>query len=139
MAIPTTPIDGATFVLLQNNISQQADTLPGVADLAESGLSYVVVLNTTIPELDLLTPFYNQYLSMSQFDNTQVFTQVVTALNQHVVNRGTTLLPGDTLSARLNRWFDTNGFGIGLLNVTQTYQRLSSGAGYVIENQYVEP
>jgi hypothetical protein len=139
MAIPTTPISGAQFVYLQNNISQQADALPVVADIAESGLNYVVVLNITIPELDLLTPFYVQYVSMSQLDTINNFSQVVTALNQHVVNRGTTLLPGDTLSERLNRWFDNNGFGVGLLNVTQTYQRLSSGVGYLIENQYVEP
>jgi len=110
-----------------------------VADLAESGLNMVVVLNVTIPELDLLTPFYVQYVSMSQLDTINNFSQVVTALNQHVINRGTSLLPGDTLTDRLNRWFGDNGFGIGLLNVTQTYQRLSSGVGYVIENQYVEP
>ena len=135
MAIPTTPITGAQFDILQNNISAQGDLFPAISDIAESGLNYVVIIDETIPELDLLTPFFNQYNTMTTFDTTGNFTQVVTALNQHVISRGTTALPGETSSDRLNRWLLDNGFGPGGgdRKITATYARLSSGAGYIID------
>jgi hypothetical protein len=47
----------------------------------------------------------------------------------HVIDRGTTLLATDTTSTRLNRWLSGEG-----VQVTQTYARISSGAGFYIDS-----
>jgi hypothetical protein len=129
MPIPNVTVTGDEFTWLQQNVSDQADVMQTVSAIAYSGLQYVVLLQVVTPEVDLVTPSHSQYQSSSSFNSDSNFTSWVTSLNMHVIDRGTTLLATDTTSTRLNRWLSGEG-----VQVTQTYARISSGAGFYIDS-----
>jgi hypothetical protein len=128
MPIPNITVTPSQFTDLQQNITDQAEHFNDVSDLAQSGLEIVVDLGDAAPEVDLLNPFAVHFANVESFESTSNFTQVVSALNTHVINRGTTPLPGEGLSDRLNRWLSDNS-----VMVTQTYANISSGAGFLID------
>lgn len=134
MPIADITLTPTQFDFLQENLSQQADQQLVISALAQSGLQFVVELQVIAPEVDLVNPFASHLLGIENLDSTSNFTQVVSSMNNHVIARGTTLLPGDTLSDRLNRWLSDNG-----VIVTQTYARLSSGAGFIVDSANIEP
>jgi len=134
MPIPNVTVTPAEFEWLQQNVSDQADVMQTVSAIAYSGLQYVVLLQVVTPEVDLVTPSHSQYQASSSFNSDSNFTSWVTSLNMHVIDRGTTLLATDTTSTRLNRWLGDN-----TVQVTQTYARISSGAGFYIDLANIEP
>lgn len=134
MPIPNVTVTSVEFEWLQQNVSDQADVMQTVSTIAYSGLQYVVLLQVVTPEVDLVTPCYAQYQGSSSFNSDSNFTSWVTALNMHVIDRGTTLQATDTTSTRLNRWLSNEG-----VQVTQTYARISSGAGFFIDPANIEP
>lgn len=134
MPIPNVTVTPAEFTWLQKNVSDQADVMQAVSAIAYSGLQYVVLLQVVTPEVDLVTPSHSQYQASSSFNSDSNFTSWVTSLNMHVIDRGTTLLATDTTSTRLNRWLSDNS-----VLVTQTYSRISSGAGFYIDLANIEP
>lgn len=133
MPLPQETVLPTSFDYLQNNISLQAGQFSVAADLAYSGLTHVVLLQSVTPEVDLVNPFANHFLQMESLDNASYFTQVVATLNGHVVRRGTDPVTNESLSQRLNRWLWCNG-----LHVTRTYANLSSGAGWFIDECNIE-
>jgi len=134
MPIPNTTVTPSQFDYLERNIASQYSQLGTVSSIAFSGLQYVVLLQVAAPEVDLVNPFAAQYTSMDGLNSTSNFTTIATALNLHVINRGTTLLSTDTLSTRLNRWLADN-----VLLVTRTFANISSGAGFFIDDANIEP
>lgn len=128
MPIPNVTVSPATFEALQSNITAQSNQFTNAASLAHSGLDIVLVIDVEAPEIDLLSPFANHFLNLESFNSTSQFTQVVTSLNLHVINRGTVANVGETLSSRLNRWLSSNG-----VTVTQVYANISSGAGFIVD------
>lgn len=133
MPIPQETVLPTSYDYLQQNISFQASQFSVAAELAYSGLQYVVLLQSITPEVDLVTPFSNQYLQMESLDSASYFTQIVSSLNGHVVRRGTNPVTNESLSQRLNRWLWCNG-----IHVTRTYANLSSGSGWYIDECNVE-
>jgi hypothetical protein len=129
--IPLTPVQ---FDYLQHNITAQSLQFVDAADLAQSGLQFVVLLQVIAPEVDLVTPFANHLGGMENLNVDSNFTAVTSALNLHAIDRGTVAGPTDSLNTRLNRYLSDNG-----ILVTQTYARISSGAGFLIDNANIEP
>ena len=136
MAIPNVTVTSAQFTWMQQNLSDQSDVMQTVSTIAYSGLQYVVLLQTIAPEVDLVTPCYANYQGASSFNSDSNFTSWATALNTHVIDRGTTLGAIDTTSTRLNRWLSTQ---VPPVLVTATYARISSGAGFYIDPANIEP
>jgi len=134
MPLPTETVLPTSFDYLQQNISMQASQFAVAAELAYSGLQHVAYLQSVTPEVDLVNPFATHYQSMESLDNASYFTQIVSSLNGHVVRRGTVPEPGESLSARLNRWLWCNG-----LLVTRTYANLCSGSGWYVDECNIEP
>lgn len=133
MPLPQQTVLPTSFDYLQENISLQAAQYSVAADLAYSGLTHIVQLQSVTPEVDLVTPFSSHFLNIESFDNSSQFTTIVANLNGHVVRRGTVAEGAENLSARLNRWLWCNG-----LHVSRTYANLSSGAGWIIDECNVE-
>lgn len=134
MPISNTPLDPIEFDYLQQNITDQSFKHDEAAALAQSGLQYVVLLQDIPPEVDLVNPFADHLLQMESIQTDSNFTAVVSALNLHVIERGTTAGPTDTFSTRLNTYLTDNA-----LLVTQRYARISSGAGFIIDSGNIEP
>lgn len=134
MPIPNVTVTPEQFEWLQQNVTDQADVLETVSTLAYSGLQYVVLLQVVAPEVDLVNAAYANYQTQSSFESDSNFTAWVTELNLHVIERGTTFEATDTVSTRLNRWLSDNA-----VLVTQTYARISSGAGFYIDPANIEP
>lgn len=152
MPIQRETITPAQFDYLQANITDQAAQFDDASAIAQSGLQYVVLLQTVAPEVDLVNAFANHLTNIEGLDSNANFLQVVSSLNSHVVSRGTTLLPGDTNSDRLNRWLSgqqqliPDGLG-GVIDdpsstpvlVSTSYAELSSGAGFIIDSCNISP
>lgn len=133
MPLSNNTVTPTQYDYLQNNISMQSLQLGVSVDLAQSGLQYVVSLQSVTPEVDLVSPFATHFLNLEQINTTSYYTSVVGALNSHVVTRGTVAQPAEGLSARLNRWLWCNS-----LKVTRQYSVLSSGAGWIIDECNIE-
>lgn len=133
MPLPANTVTPTQFDYLQDNISMQADQLGVASDLAYSGLQYIVLLQATTPEVDLVNPAATHFTKMENADNSALFTQIVAALNNHVTIRGTNPQASESLSDRLNRWLWCNE-----LQVTRTYATISSGAGWLIDECNIE-
>lgn len=133
MPLPLNTVTPTQFDALQENISLQVTQLGVAVDLAFSGLQQVVLFQATTPEVDLINPFATHFTKIENTDNDALFIQVTSALNNHVVIRGTTPQGGEGLSDRLNRWLWCNG-----VKVTRTYATISSGAGWLIDECNIE-
>ena len=133
MPIPNQTVTPTQYDFLQNNIALQSSQFTVAATLAQSGLQYVVDMNSTGPEVDLVNPFATHMVNLETFDSTSQFTQVVTNLNGHVVRRGTVAESGESLTDRLNRWLWCNS-----IKVSRVYATISSGAGWLIDECNIE-
>ena len=90
----------------------------------------IVMLQTCIPEIDLLSSFWNSYnLSSSQFNTPTALLEAVRALNNHVIVRG-----GYTEIDEFFAACTTDGTPI---TVDETWQSLSSEVGFDISDTYV--
>lgn len=152
MPIQQQTITPDQFDYLQDNITSQSQQFNEAAVLAQSGLEYVVLLQTVAPEVDLVTQFASHLSNIEGLDSTANFLQVVSSLNSHLIARGTTLRPGDSNTIRLNRWLSgqeqliPDGSG-GVepdpsatpVLVSTTYARISSGAGFFIDPCNIAP
>ena len=134
MPIENTPLTPVQFDYLQRNITSQSDQYSESSDLAQSGLQFVVLLQVIAPEVDLVTPFADHLVNIENLETDSNFTAVVASLNLHAIDRGTTATATDSLDSRLNRYLSDNG-----ILVTQVYARISSGAGFLIDDGNIEP
>lgn len=133
MPVAPLPITPSQFVALEANITAQADQMNTIASIAQSGLTYVTLLDVTQPELDLLTPFYNHLLNVESSTSLALFVNVTISLNNHIVQRATSATVGDQ-SARLNWYLSTNA-----IQVSSSYATISSGGGYYIDPGNIAP
>lgn len=115
-------ISGGTYKVLADYYStaRDADTTK-VTNLYDA-VYYIVQLDETYPEVDLLNSFWQTYLGIQNSATPSApYLTAVRALNSHVLVRGTE----DTLDL----WLAANGL-TGQL--TATWKTLSSDAGYPI-------
>lgn len=129
MPIEDIPLSATDFDFLQQNITDQSFKFDESSGLAQSGLQFVVLLQKIPCEVDLVTPYANHLINIEGLETDSNFTSVTASLNTHVISRGTTLGPTDTLNTRLNRYLSDNS-----IMVTQRYARISSGAGFFIDS-----
>lgn len=121
-------------------------TVSGVVSYYFDAAYEIVVLQVFDPEIDLLSPFYNAYLSADVIYKRapQATIQAVAALQAHVLNRAKAT-DGTTKFANINEWLDAdNSFGVSGTNLGRSgdtndaitvpaeFANLSSQAGYSI-------
>ncbi len=134
MPIANTPLDPIQYDFLQQNISDQSFKYDEAGELAQSGLTFVVLLQKIPSEVDLVNPFADHLLNIEGTNSDSTFSAVTSSLNNHIISRGTTQQVGDTLDTRLNRWLSDNS-----VLVTDRFARISSGAGFIIDGSNIEP
>jgi len=134
MPIENTPLDPIQYDFLQQNITDQSSKYDEAGSLAQSGLEFVVLLQKIPCEVDLVNPFADHLLNIEGTNSDSTFSAVTSALNNHVIDRGTTQQVGDTLDTRLNRYLSNNS-----ILVTERFARISSGAGFIIDGANIEP
>lgn len=143
MPIPQKTVTPTQFDALQNNITNQRAQFLEASDLAESGLTLVAQLDEVAPSVDLVSSFAAHFTNLEQFDSTANFVSAVQALNNHLINRGTTQQAGDNANTRLNRWLAggqrVNEVDLTPVQVTQTYADLSAAAGFTIDPSNILP
>lgn len=149
MPIPQITVTPSQFNALQQNIAAQSATFVAAANLAESGLTLVALLDDVAPTIDLIPGFAAHFTSIEAFDATANYTDVITALNNHIVQRGTSQRAGDNSTTRLNRWLAGSNSAaltptqlvperIGQVDmtpilVTADFATFSAAAGFVID------
>jgi Putative Ig domain len=138
MPIANTPLTAVQFEALQQNITDVYHALQHAGTIAQSGLQYVVDLQTAAPEVDLVIPFYQQYLKIDGLNSVSNFTTIAASLNLHAITRGATAT-GD-LSTRLNEYLArTDNAVLGPVKVDQDYATISSAAGFLISSGHIDP
>lgn len=128
MPLPQNTVTKEEFEALMGYITLEKTGFDEAEGYANSGLQYVVLMQRVTPEVDLITPHAAQYLNLETQNSYANFTSIVNSLNTHVATRGTTAIPGETLSARLNRWLWCQG-----VRVTRIYHDISEAAGWIID------
>jgi hypothetical protein len=128
MPLPNTTVTKTEFETLMQYISLEKGGFSTAQGWANSGLQYVVLMQRSTPEIDLLNDHAAHYLNLETQNNFSNFTSVVNTINSHVSTRGTTAMAAETLSARLNRWLWCQG-----IRVTRTYADISAAAGWSID------
>lgn len=83
-------ISPADYLTIANDYAYAREQVLGSVDFLFDAVYQVVMLNTIIPEVDLLSEFYNGYLvNANQYNTPVTFLSAVRALNNHVLNRTT--------------------------------------------------
>jgi len=134
MPIANTPLTKAEFEFLQQNITDQIDTVEVAGAIAQSGLHYVVLLQVDAPEIDLINPFFAQLQRSEQLAASTNWLPVVSSLNNHAIIRGGPAT--GTINARLNAYLENGG---NRILVSQQYANLSAEAGFIIDPCNIEP
>jgi hypothetical protein len=128
MPLTKNSITAAEFESLMDYITLQKQAYDDAEGYAASGLQYVALMQRVTPEVDLIAPHASHFLGMEAQNTSTNFTQIVNSINDHVVTRGTTANPAETLSSRLNRWLWCQG-----VRVTRFYHDISADAGWSID------
>jgi len=128
MPLPANTVTKEEFEALMGYITLEKNGYDQAEGYANSGLTYVVLMQRVTPEVDLVNPHAAHYLNLETQNNDSNFTSIVNSINTHVVTRGTTALAGETLSDRLNRWLWCQG-----VRVTREYHDISESAGWTID------
>lgn len=128
MPLPQNTVTKDEFETLMGYVTLEKNGFTEAAGYANSGLQYVVLMQRVTPEVDLIQPHAAQFLNLETQDSNASFTSIVNSINTHVATRGTTALPGETLSTRLNRWLWCQG-----IRVTRSYHDISAAAGWTID------
>lgn len=134
MPIANTPLTKTQFEFLQQNITDQVDTVTEAGLIAQSGLHYVVLLQVDAPEVDLVNPFFFQLQRTEALSAPTNWIPVVASLNSHAVTRGAGST--GTLSERLNQYLENGG---NRILVSQVYANLSLQAGFIIDPCNIDP
>jgi hypothetical protein len=134
MPITNTPLTKSEFEYLQQNITDQLNSVETAGVLAQSGLHFIVLLQIDAPEIDLVNPFFDQLQRSEGLANTTAWIPAVTALNNHAVTRGTSGL--GSASDRLNTYLENGG---NRILVSADYASMSQTAGYAIDPCYIDP
>jgi hypothetical protein len=138
MPIANTPLTAAQFEALQQNITDAYNAIKQAGVIAQSGLQYVVNLQVAAPEVDLVVPFFQQYVRVDGLNSASNFTTIVAALNLHAINRGASAT--GTLSDRLNEYFARTDSAVrGPVLVTQDFANISAQAGFNIDTGNIDP
>lgn len=113
-------ISGADYSTIATNYAHARDSAVNAVGYLFEAVYQVVLLNDIIPEVDLLQEFYSSYLINNDLLKSPVnFMPAVRALNNHVLNRGS--------SSTINDFLTEEG-----VTVPQTWATLSESAGYTI-------
>jgi hypothetical protein len=128
MPLPKNSVTASEFTSLMNFIDLQKLGFEDAEGWAESGLQFVVLMQRTTPEVDLIQPHATHFLNLESLNSSSPWTNVVSSINDHVARRGTTANAAETVSDRLNRWLWCQG-----VKVTSVYSGLSFDAGWQID------
>ena len=128
MPLPKNSVTAAEFTSLMGFIDLQKMGFEDAEGFAESGLQFVVLMQRTTPEVDLIGSHATHFLNLETLNSSSPWTNVVGSINDHTARQGTTALPAETLSDRLNRWLWCQG-----VRVTSIYSGLSFDAGWQID------
>jgi hypothetical protein len=131
MAIPNVVLSKTQFEYLANNIVNQTYAVASGADIAQTGLDYVVQLDDAAPSVDLVNPLYDHMVRMDGVAVDNIWAAVCTSLNTHAINRYDPTATG-TVSTRLNAYFANKS-----IQVPQKYADLSEIGGFVIDGDYI--
>ena len=121
-----TLIAAADYKILADYYSAARDRVLLVNGDLFDAVYHIVLMNELQPEVDLLNTYWASYLlSANTFETPNSLLGAVRALNGHVVVRGS--------YDDINEYFAANPG----LEVDETWQSLSSDAGYDISDTYV--
>jgi len=113
-------IDGADYQALADNISDAFNAQIAAADIIETGLNIVLLLDQKDQEYDLLPPYYNTDANLdTTLVQTSNYQQVTLALQNHVINRGQTTL---------DDYYTTNS-----ILVTAEFAQISKDVGHDVD------
>jgi hypothetical protein len=121
-------ISGTDYLNISNDLASAKDTTVSAKDDLFIAVYRVVMLQVILPEVDLLSEFWDTYLVNSQIlSASTLFLGAVSALQEHVLRRSTNLSVDEYL------W---NNVWPSL--VDPTFQTLSADAGFTISDMYVD-
>jgi hypothetical protein len=113
-------IDGVDYQSLADNISDAYTAQLTSADVIESGLNIVLLLDQKDQEYDLLPPYYTTDANLSSIlGQTTNYQSVTLALQNHVVNRGQTTVAD---------YYTEHG-----ITVTEEFAAISKAVGYDVD------
>lgn len=126
------------YKALVTDYSAALTQLTGVADNYYAAAQKVLILNSFDPEIDLLIPFYNAYLTgtVAYASQPQSVVNAVKALQDHVLSKGRI---GDVDSGA--RFDSVNDYyaddGTFAAYFTTEFASLSQQSGHTIEAAYI--
>lgn len=140
-------IEVVNYKELATEYAAASAALVGISDRYYNAAYVVVLLNVFDPEIDLLVPFHNAYLTSqtvyaSPFQNAIL---AVKALQDHILARGASggNGAGQTLGDRflsVNEWYadeDAADPGAFASILDQEFADISNQAGHTIESTYI--
>lgn len=121
-------ISGTDYLNISNDLASAKDTTVSAKDDLFVAVYRVVMLQVILPEVDLLSEFWDTYLVNSQIlSASTLFLSAVSALQEHVLRRSSNLSVDEYLWN--NVWPEL---------VDPTFQTLSADAGFTISDMYVD-
>jgi hypothetical protein len=119
-------ISGTDYLSVATNYSTARTSVVSAVTYLFEAVYQIVILQELIPEVDLLTEFYNSYLINNDILKSPVnFLPAVRSLNNHVLSRSS--------ETSLDAYLVTEG-----ILVPAQWQTLSLAAGFTISNSNVE-
>ncbi len=113
-------ISGDSYYSIATNYANARDRVVSAVDYLFEAVYQIVLLQEILPEVDLLSEFYNSYLINNDSLKSSVnFLPAVRRLNNHVLNRGS--------ASTLDEYLEDEG-----VYVPQSWASLSALAGFTI-------
>jgi len=146
-------ISTTDYLSVANDYAAAQDQLVGIADNYYNAAYTILLINVFDPEIDLLIPFNNAYLtSQTAYDSSPAgVVLAVASLQQHILNKGVSggFGAGQTAGERYDNiddyfadkeaevpgTFVVGGDGL----IPATFASLSSQAGFTIADTYIVP
>ena len=114
-------IGGSDYLAIATNYANARDRVISAVSYLFEAVYQIVLLQEIIPEVDLLSEFYNSYLINNDTLKSPVnFLPSVKALNNHVLSRSS--------ETNLDGYLDSEG-----IVVPQQWATLSAAAGFSID------
>ncbi len=135
-------INTTDYIDIMNHYTTSSQQLVGIADNYYNAAYEIVILQVFDPEIDLLLPFYNAYLS-ANVSYTTVIQPVISAvksLQEHILSRARD--GSGSAFDTVNDWYEDNASAFpdadatpaGTPIITSEFAALSQQAGHRIED-----
>ena len=119
-------INGTDYLAVATNYANARSRVVSAVSYLFEAVYQIVLLQEIIPEVDLLSEFYNSYLINNDTLKSPVnFLPSVKALNNHVLSRST--------ATTLDAYLDDEG-----ITVPQQWATLSASAGFSISSGNID-